>query len=392
MKLLVGFISLLLSFEAFSAHPPNYLKSTETRTTGSPRIKIKLNLNSAVIKLDSDKDIILNRKNKIKKFTAGTQIKIKCKKFSKELGKEDLFAEILSDNGIVHVNADTYRGKIKVYKDHLKKKCFVVGDMDIEDYVQSILPREMNASWPIEALKAQAIASRTYALHRLIKFKSKNPNVVYHLENSEKDQVTGSLKDWNKKTTKAIQETRGKVLVNRNKELVPAFFHAKCGGGTLVPGDVWMNTYQSYKRVPDPYCDGAGRPNWKYEVKGQKFEKFLSWYFRKKRGMKGIPGKSVLIANDSTGNPYLNLYINRKTYLVPKSSFRRYFGRFKFQSNHFRVMKSGAGNFIVYGKGHGHGVGMCQIGSLVMSKQGRPYDGILRHYFPNLNIVSYLKR
>lgn len=358
-----------------------------------PEIKVKLNLKHDVLKLHSDSKILLNRveKKKLNQYKANTKIKVKCTKFERKTTAE-LFATVSAFDNILHVNGETYKGKISIYKDHLKKKCFVVGEMDLEDYVQSILPTEMSASWNVEALKAQAVAARTYALHRILTLnQSSSVGLNYHLENSEKDQVNGSVKDWTKKTLTATKATKGQVLVNEKRELVPAFFHAKCGGSTLTPGQVWQNSYSSYKRVKDPYCVKAGKPYWYHKLTKNDFRKFFRWSLKKQQIILDENFGREVVTADSVYNAYFKIYIGEKDYLIPKSGMRRYFGRYKVRSNHFKILKNSSGDYVLYGRGHGHGVGMCQIGAHEMSKRGNGYKDIIAHYYPKLDLVSYLK-
>lgn len=376
------FILLMISFSAHSA-----------RRTQIPEIKVRLNLKRAIISLHSDSQTLLTREDskKLSKYKANTKIKIKCRKFKANLATE-LFASVSAFDKIVHVNGETYKGKIKIFKDHKKKQCFVVGQMDLEDYVQSILPTEMSASWPVEALAAQAVAARTYALHRILTLnQNRKDGIDYHLENSEKDQVNGSLKDWTKKTHSATYKTRGQVLVNSKRELVPAFFHAKCGGSTLTPGQVWQNSYSSYKRVKDPYCVKSGKPYWYHKLDRSDFRRFFRWQMKKQKVYLKENYSKEAITSDSVYNAYLKVSLGGQSHLIPKSGLRKYFGRYKIRSNHFKILTNSSGDYVLYGRGHGHGVGMCQVGAHVMSKKGKTYREIIQYYYPNLNLVSYLQ-
>jgi stage II sporulation protein D len=358
-----------------------------------PEIKVRLNLKNSVIQLQSESRTLLTREdtNKISQYKPNTKIKIKCRKFQKKK-KTEKFASVAAFNKLLKVNGETYKGKISIYKDHNKKRCFVVGQMDLEDYVQSILPTEMSASWPVEALAAQAVAARTYALHRILTLNQSRKNGInYHLENSEKDQVNGSVNDWTKKTLAATKKTRGQVLVNKKRELVPAFFHAKCGGSTLTPGQVWQNSYASYKRVKDPYCVSSGKPYWYHKLVKNDFRKFFRWQLKKQKKYLGEKFGNESIVSDSVYNAYLKIQIDNKSYLIPKSGLRKYFGRYKIQSNHFKILTNSSGDYVLYGRGRGHGVGMCQVGAHMMSKKGKGYKDIISYYYPNLNLVSYLK-
>ena len=370
------FLFFILFFSTISAKVPN--------------VRIKLNLKRPQIVFQSKQAFQLENNGSKKTIPANSRVKIQCKKFINDNSKI-LFAEVDSNGGIVQVNQESYRGKIKIYKDHKKKKCFLVGEMNIEDYIQSILPREMSASWPVEALKAQAVASRTYAIHRILKMDANNP--IYHLENSEKDQVNGSVKDWTKKTSQAIRETAGQVLVNEENKLVPAFFHAKCGGSTLRPGQVWDGQYASYERVKDPYCISNGMSGqWKVKITRDDFRRFFRSELMKKGIELKLSFREEQVATDSIDRAYLRVYVGSIPYLINKAALRKYFGRFKVRSNHFTLERLEGQSYQMVGRGHGHGVGMCQIGAWEISKLGEGYRRILKHYYPKLRIVSYMKK
>ncbi|NBT59044.1 SpoIID/LytB domain-containing protein, partial [bacterium] len=126
----------------------------------------------------------------------------------------------------------------------------VVNYLGLDDYLLGTLGSEMSPSWEIEALKAQAVASRTYALYMI-----KHPkHSDYDLERSTQDQVYGGVEAEHPRVREAIQATSGEVLSFKDQP-IKAFFHSRCGGSTETPGFVW-NHHQGYpqKKVACPYC------------------------------------------------------------------------------------------------------------------------------------------
>ncbi|MSR77626.1 MAG: SpoIID/LytB domain-containing protein, partial [Candidatus Omnitrophica bacterium] len=124
----------------------------------------------------------------------------------------------------------------------------IVNEIPIEDYLKSVLPSEMSAEWPIEALKAQAVAARTYALFKMIE----NQNEKFDLR---KDVISQSYKGKALEriaSTRAVKETQGQVLSYRGK-VFPSFFHSTCGGHTANIADLWdMQEHPSLRGVE---CD-----------------------------------------------------------------------------------------------------------------------------------------
>ena len=117
-------------------------------------------------------------------------------------------------------------------------------------YLESLLSKEMNGSWPLEALKAQAVAARSYAMDKMKKTPGSNFNII----SGEIHQVSGSSEDVTPRTRKAVKDTHGEILVNNESALVPGFYHAECGGKTFDPIDVWSGHMFDYSPTTCPYC------------------------------------------------------------------------------------------------------------------------------------------
>jgi len=303
-----------------------------------------------------------------------------------------LLASLTSQTGLLTLDGQRFHGKLKVISGSRGDSCDVIHVTNLEDYIATLLAKEMNASWPIEALKAQAVAARTYAYYKIMSqqvSRIKGYEAFYDLESSESHQVSGSFFDATAKTLQATRETYGQILKNNSGQITEIFFHAKCGGHTIAPENVWSHKVQGYKAVKDPYCHGRGGENtWKTVLAHTRVTSFLNWLNR--QGHIDFSGDfksplSINIANSSESNPFLKISVNGHVFRFKKSLLRRYFGRVSFQSNNFNLDSKG-GNLLVVGEGRGHGVGMCQIGALSMAGHGKKYRKILMHYFPGHQI------
>lgn len=266
-----------------------------------------------------------------------------------------------------------FRGDLLVYKSTTGNYCDLVNVIHLEQYLQWLLAKEMHPDWPIEALKAQAIAARSYTLNRI------NHNIYYStryydLENSQKDQVSGDARDENENTFKAIMETLGLVLVSSNtNSIIPGFFHSKCGGSTLVPHKIWPSKIQEIVGVKCPYCHTLGMGSWiYYSEKNQLLDTMK----------KLLPNKKPLFTlsqNDSVNN---HTFFN-----IKKSSIRNIIGTNKVPSNQYKIEVNPNHDQIKFiGIGHGHGVGLCQFGALKMAQLGKTAPEIVEFYFPKLRI------
>jgi len=138
-----------------------------------------------------------------------------------------------SDGRGIWVGQKRFSGKLNLFV--YDSEILVVNVLGIEKYLSSVVGSEMPTKWPIEALKAQAIASRTYAL------KQKGNN-LFDIDSTQKNQVYNGLESRNYKTIRAVKSTRSLVLTYKNK-LINALFHSSSGGMTENSQDVWKNKY-----------------------------------------------------------------------------------------------------------------------------------------------------
>ena len=302
-----------------------------------------------------------------------------------------LLASVSSPSGFVVVNQERYRGSVFLTTSpEGDGGCDVINKTVMEYYIGGLLAKEMNATWPLEALKSQAVAARTYAFHmmrsRRVERRKGFP-VHYDIESSERHQVGGSFDDTTRRTDRAARETAGYVLEGPGFRLTPAFYHAKCGGQTRTPEHVWEHPVAGYSSVRCGGCQGrGGHSQWKKRISHERWNRFLHWLWRKKfiQGGKKILSKGMRMAPDKKSRHTLRMYMGEQVVFIKKSLFRRYFGRVLVPSNHFRTQWDPKRRVVILeGDGLGHGVGLCQIGSLGWANRGRTFEQILSHYFPS---------
>ena len=294
-----------------------------------------------------------------------------------------LLASLASPTGLLGVGGLKYRGEIHVAASGPGRTCDVINELEMEHYVGVVLPKEMHSAWPLEALKAQAVAARTYALHKTA------GGGVFDIENSERHQVSGHFFDATESTRRAAFETRGQVLLTRDGRLTPAFFHAKCGGSTRRPDEVWDNPVAGYRGVPCPFCRDHGERAWTRSVPRGDLARVIAWASRGGRlpPIGADPAKAaVRVEPDDPARSVLRLRVGGRPVAVKKSWFAKGLGRDAVPSNTFRARwRDGA--LVLEGAGRGHGVGMCQLGSLDLAARGWGHRRILAHYFPGHRLV-----
>ncbi len=320
-------------------------------------------------------------KNQESSWSGKKTIQFNCLK-AQHISKPTLFASLSSNVGLLEFDDQKYQGKFLIVSKGKDKSCDVVNETTMESYIGTLLAKEMNAVWPIEALKAQAVAARTYAYSK-IKTKNASYETFYDLESSERHQVGGQFFDANQNTVRAANATKGQVLVTGTRKVTPIFFHAKCGGRTLRPDQVWENAVPGYNSVNCPFCEHHGQSGWSSTLNNERFKSFLNFLQKKKHISKitDLEGK-VFIPFNEESKAQVRVYVGEKFYTFNKSLFRNYFGRVVVPSNYFKIVHQG-NKIELTGKGLGHGVGMCQLGTLDMAQKGYDYKAILSHYFPN---------
>lgn len=350
------------------------------------RVRVRIAKSLPIVRV-SGKDLknTIYPKNLESTYPGIKTIQFNCSN-SQYASKSTLFASLSSNGGLLELDNQKYQGKLLIVSKDLGRSCDVVNETTMESYIATLLAKEMNASWPIEALKAQAVAARTYAYNKMktkMVSQSLGHETFYDLESSERHQVGGQFFDANQNTVRASNSTKGEVLVTDSGKITPIFFHAKCGGRTLRPDQVWENMVPGYNSVVCPFCDLHGASGWSNTITNERFRGFLK-FLEKKKHISGITsdnGKLFIPFNEES-KTQVRVYVGEKFYIFNKSLFRNYFGRVLVPSNFFKIIHQG-NKIELTGKGLGHGVGLCQLGGLDMAQKGYDYKNILSHYFPN---------
>lgn len=364
------FISLLLTAYAHAAVP-------------NVKVLIAKSLNNVEVEgIDLYKT--LHTLKKTQQYSGRKRIAFNCKpgNNARHLPKNPLLvASLGSPTGLISWGKHKYKGELQLLTNPDKESCDLVNLVPMEAYLTTLLSKEMNGTWPVEALKAQAVAARTYAYDRIKKGANfDSAEKLYHLESSEKDQVSGTFFDITNKTLQAARETQGEVLVGPDGRVAPAFFHSKCGGKTLRPDQVWGGVEAGYRSVNCTFCSKTGMKDWKQNLKPQKVTSMVDQVL-KKYYADNMSGSNIRLMPDSMENSEVRLYAGDRLHIIKKSYLRNLVGREVLPSNNF-VMKQRQNDFHVEGQGYGHGVGLCQLGALELAKRGYDYRQILSFYFP----------
>ena len=340
----------------------------------------------------------LHHNGSLKTHFGEKSIRFDCDRFVKTVRRKKpiLLASVTSPTGFVTVNNMRYRGSLLLStSSEGGGGCDVINKTTMEYYIGGLLAKEMNASWHLEALKSQAVAARTYAFYMMrskAAQRQKGFKVFYDLESSERHQVGGSWDDITRRTDRASRETGGYVLEGPGARLSPIFYHAKCGGHTFLPEQVWKYNVAGYNRVVCGGCHNkGGSTRWKDRIGKKNWQGFLAWLWKKKifRSKRPSLSETIRVADDSYSRHSLRVYVGEQVFSIKKSLLRRYFGRNEIPSNYFQAAwDEKRKHLVLSGDGHGHGVGLCQVGALGWANKGWKFEQILNHYFPSHRLVK----
>jgi stage II sporulation protein D len=265
---------------------------------------------------------------------------------------------------------------------------YAVNTIDVESYLLSVVACEMSPSAPLEALKAQAIAARSHALYLTAISQSEPYDLVANLS-----QAYNGKSKLHKNVVLAIESTRGQLLRYGNK-LIPAYFHASCGGHTETVSNVWGSENSECNlpiTTPCPHCTKTKENKWSLELSVATLQRLL-----KPAGYE--IGSSPFIRPLEKGNSgrALHLEIDSGTEKIQilAEKFRSLVGYNQLRSTLFEVSRPAnadgtPGDTLLFqGDGFGHGVGLCQYGAKEMAERGVSHQRILTHYFPSSQITS----
>lgn len=251
----------------------------------------------------------------------------------------------------------------------------VVNIIPVEDYLMGTIGSEMSPTWPMEALKAQAVASRGYALY----MKKHPKDKAYDLEKDIRDQVYGGTDLESKKVIEAVRTTESQYLT-ANGELPKTYFHSRCGGTTETSASVWNERTAHHHSVPCPYC----RKNpyvWSARLEFDPLARFLG--LSKLDPLRILPTKTSLsgrLLALKFSSPSGEKWLSTDEFRALVGYTRIKSAQFNWQIEHQQVKFQGVGS--------GHGVGMCQWGAKHLADEGKNYKEILAHYYPRLTLME----
>jgi stage II sporulation protein D len=385
-------------------------------------VRVALLMNQQAINITCSRGLIIKNANTLDEITrVPSRIVIRTDGNSllvndKRVDAKMLYVMTTDFRTPISLNDVPYRGYYMVALNE-NRNIIVVNHVGLEDYLGGVLGGEIAASWPLESIKAQAVAARTYALHRM----NVKKHALYDVTNDTRDQMYLGIRGEADAFTRAIRETRSQVLV-KNGEIICAFYHSNCGGGTADSNTVFNTGDRSFAGTRDPHCAGAPNSSWTIRLKADEIRSSLSKEHK--------IGKIFSITSESRDNSGRNANIKIEhewgTTVMPGHEFRKHLGFQKIRSTRFQIEpqhyfsyrytkkiaadrmgintfqsngidKTGEGltvteekkissDYVFTGSGWGHGVGLCQWGARGAALKGYNYRQILSHYYPGIEL------
>ena len=374
MRIKIAILLPLLAVVFFSCVPSSeYLKeSTVPKETKkeTQTLRILLMKTSDSVKISSQKHISITESETGKVLLNSD--KGLTVNFSPEKVNRNLIIE--SDNAELSVNGTAYRGSILL--SNQSKSLFVINEVSMRDYLISVVPSEIIPSWDMESLKAQSVASRTYAVYNI----SKKTKETYDLDSNTNSQMYKGIASENPRTTQAVNDTANIILVH-DSQPIEAFFHSTCGGRTIDAKYVWSSGDIPYLHSAKcEYCKESNHYTWETHLSVLQIRQALSKRYNGIGKIQNIVFKKkegrVISASVKHSNGIINLTGNQfRLWIDPKTIKSLYFNS-ALQTDGLKLS----------GKGWGHGVGLCQWGSKGMADLGWTYDKILKYYYPNTQL------
>jgi stage II sporulation protein D len=285
------------------------------------------------------------------------------------------------ENGFIYAGGRWYRGEVNLVRD--SGGITVINRLNMEDYLASVIGKEMYNTWPQEALKAQAVASRSYAVFKLQRPQYK----LFDVLDTTTSQVYVGLEGEANSTQEAVKATAGQVLMYQGK-VIEAVFHSSSGGHTENSENVWQNVVPYLRGVAD-FDQPSPSYQWTLNLTAAQLRQ-------------RIPGVGDILSmapvkSSSTGRiQMLKVQGTKGDRLIKGNEARKALG---LKSTLFTAkpefgLVAGKPNtakptgFLISGRGHGHGLGMSQWGAYSLATQNKTYKEILMYYFQGTTLKS----
>lgn len=283
----------------------------------------------------------------------------------------------------IQVGADRHAGALILRLDP-GQTVTIVEQLGVDEYIEGVLPHEMDAGWPLEALKAQAVVARTFAYANRGKFRREG----FDLTADTRSQVFRGLRDVTENVRSAVRQTRGEVL-GWDGKLLRAYYHSCCGGATTDLSSAWDSASQEtpppLRGVRDPWCRLSPHMAWTAYFAWAELTAAIS-----ERHALSAPLTALRLGPRNAAG-YARSFIARAggdSVSIAAAELRAALGASELKSLRIKSVAVRNKGVEFRGSGSGHGVGLCQWGARLQAEKGRGYEQILRFYFPGAELAE----
>ncbi len=303
----------------------------------------------------------------------------------------------------MYLNGHPYRGVLEVLRNDEGESLRALNLVYLEDYLKGVVPAEIGklTTDEMEALKAQAVAARTYSLSRLGQYEKEG----YDLEATVADQVYKGVQGEDPLGNRAIELTQREILVHGGRP-VHAYYHANSGGKTEDVNQVWGKSREPYLTSVDDvdFCSWSESYSWEESWTAEALKRNVEKYLRSTNALKSgqmgrVTDLRVIRRTPSGRIEALEVVTDKEVYQITGDQIRWALRRGSNSSSilpstrfRLRIQRDEDGSIRLIsatGSGNGHGVGMCQTGAIGMARSGYSYKDILTFYYPGVKIVKW---
>jgi len=400
---------LLLMVIVWGCTVPGLQEGSESNYMRLPFVRVLLDGSHSEYTVDSkgsfSVECISGDKSMVYYSTRGVTVKQARRRLAVFIGRDKLdgeYDEILftprSEKHFLNYGGKRFRGVFRIIPNGGNLR--IINVIHLDEYLKGVVPSEIGFTGDaeFEAIKAQAVAARTYSMSHLDQY----PGEPFDLRSDVADQVYNGVRVEKEIVSRAIDETRGYVM-KYNDKLINAYYHSTCGETTDDIDEVWDKKSQPYLRaVPDSgFCSWSKYSSWRESYTAKQLKLRLEEYLSSERGRIVRIGHitDMEITGRTAGGRVASMQIrtSERPIVTGKDKIRWVFTRSSnpemiLQSAAFDIEKSfdinGRLNRVDFiGQGYGHGVGMCQCGAIGMSRAGRKHEDILKHYYRNVDLI-----
>jgi stage II sporulation protein D len=318
---------------------------------------------------------------------------------------------IESPSGFLTVRGKSYREKIAVHPVQTRRgwECEVVNHVDLESYLDGLVNGEFSAAWSQEAIDAQVVAARTYAYYQIKIAAAKKGGTHFDLDSDVKDQVYGGSGREDYRSRRSAIRTRGLVLKPSKGDAWPikAYYHSTCGGTTELPEVVWGSSAKGFKkRVACMHCRNSPTFIWDVPLRSREIADIIgkgaqnlsaterdltrNWPLSWERELRTSRLLELRVTEQNASgraekvvSRWANAEGKEYRLEMPGTLFRLWIGPSRLKSTVFQVLAAGSDQWVLRGRGFGHGVGLCQWGAKTMGEAGKKSKDILKYYYPD---------